>query len=303
MNETQLLREALIAALEWIDAVPKDLPLPAMPGFDRDDVDALLALSHPTAAEQPQAPEQGVVAWQFFDKGQWHNGDDRIKDHRQNTEAAGYPVRNLFATPPAPKLGPNLAHRHPKRSAEWMQEIAELEDAAGGVFAAGALASKLEPMTDEQARHMAIGASIECAARDLPHGYELQVIVERGAGYATVTCPEVDIIAPTFDGDHSLAEQVDGCIDAAKRHEATHGNWKRDNQATQDLISLGSEKLAMLSVIEKWTDEQCQQAEAWASARHFRASDNAASVPEMPPHVAALPERARGAWDTDLSHM
>ena len=80
-------------------------------------------------------------------------------------------------------------------------------------------------------------------------------------------------------------------------------NWKRDDQATQDLISLGSDKLAMLSVIAKWTDEQCQQAEAWASARHFRASDNAVRVPEMPPHVAALPERAYGVYDADFSHL
>lgn len=38
------MAEALEAALAWIDAVPADTPLPAMPGFDRDDVDAALAL-------------------------------------------------------------------------------------------------------------------------------------------------------------------------------------------------------------------------------------------------------------------
>lgn len=36
------LRKALAQALEWIDAVPRDTPLPAMPGFDRDYVDELL---------------------------------------------------------------------------------------------------------------------------------------------------------------------------------------------------------------------------------------------------------------------
>lgn len=36
------LQDYLEAALEWIDAVPKDTPLPAMPGFDRDYVDWLL---------------------------------------------------------------------------------------------------------------------------------------------------------------------------------------------------------------------------------------------------------------------
>ena len=36
------LREALTVALEWIDAVPQDTPLPSMPGFDRDWVDSLI---------------------------------------------------------------------------------------------------------------------------------------------------------------------------------------------------------------------------------------------------------------------
>lgn len=36
------LKEALSAALDWIDAVPDDTVLPAMPGFDRDWVDYLL---------------------------------------------------------------------------------------------------------------------------------------------------------------------------------------------------------------------------------------------------------------------
>lgn len=36
------LIEALSAALDWIDSVPDETVLPAMPGFDRDEVDALL---------------------------------------------------------------------------------------------------------------------------------------------------------------------------------------------------------------------------------------------------------------------
>jgi len=37
------LVEALNMTLEWIDAVPMDTVLPAMPGFDRDYVDSILA--------------------------------------------------------------------------------------------------------------------------------------------------------------------------------------------------------------------------------------------------------------------
>lgn len=35
------LCEALEACLDWIDAVPIDTPLPAMPGFDRDWVESI----------------------------------------------------------------------------------------------------------------------------------------------------------------------------------------------------------------------------------------------------------------------
>ncbi|UNE46497.1 hypothetical protein IHE77_13905 [Serratia ureilytica] len=37
------LLEALQASLEWIDAVPQDVQLPTMPGFDRDWVDGIIA--------------------------------------------------------------------------------------------------------------------------------------------------------------------------------------------------------------------------------------------------------------------
>lgn len=41
-NLQKSLLDALLAALEYIDALPKDLVLPAMPGFDRDWVDNIL---------------------------------------------------------------------------------------------------------------------------------------------------------------------------------------------------------------------------------------------------------------------
>lgn len=42
------LLEAILLAIDWIDAVPKDAALPPMPGFDRDYVDSIIA----TAKEQ-----------------------------------------------------------------------------------------------------------------------------------------------------------------------------------------------------------------------------------------------------------
>lgn len=47
-----LLQDYLRAALDWIDAVPKEVAdrLPAMPGFDRDEAESLLA---PAGAPSP----------------------------------------------------------------------------------------------------------------------------------------------------------------------------------------------------------------------------------------------------------
>lgn len=42
MDTNKALLEALVAALEWIDAVPSDTLLPVMPGFDRDEVNELI---------------------------------------------------------------------------------------------------------------------------------------------------------------------------------------------------------------------------------------------------------------------
>lgn len=41
------LRKALTCAIEYIDAIPKDVALPTMPGFDRDWVNDLLAKTSP----------------------------------------------------------------------------------------------------------------------------------------------------------------------------------------------------------------------------------------------------------------
>ena len=51
-----------------------------------------------TAAQHQGEP----VAWQFYQDGKWWNGDDRIKDHRKNTENSGYKTRELYAEQPEP---------------------------------------------------------------------------------------------------------------------------------------------------------------------------------------------------------
>jgi hypothetical protein len=42
LEHEESLKQALRWALDWIDAVPDDVMLPGMPGFDRDYVNGLL---------------------------------------------------------------------------------------------------------------------------------------------------------------------------------------------------------------------------------------------------------------------
>lgn len=50
------LREALQWALEYIDAIPADAVLPAMPGFDRDYVDGLIQAAKAEEEAENAAP-------------------------------------------------------------------------------------------------------------------------------------------------------------------------------------------------------------------------------------------------------
>lgn len=74
--------------------------------------------------------------------------------------------------------------------------------------------------------------------------------------------------------------------------------WARDNGLTYDLLSLCGGHGVDESDVATWTDEQCRQAEEWASREHLSASDNdeVGRIP-MPAHVAAHPPKPRdGLW-------
>ena len=53
-----------------------------------------------SATEAARGGEKSGV-WQFFQDGEWHVGMNQL-NHRENTEAAGYLVRDLYTHPPAP---------------------------------------------------------------------------------------------------------------------------------------------------------------------------------------------------------
>jgi hypothetical protein len=60
-----------------------------------------------------------------------------------------------------------------------------------------------------------LDAVMNAAAGMLPDGYEVRVCVERHAGWVELLNDEADNVAPTFDGDHTLSEQVVICVQKA----------------------------------------------------------------------------------------
>lgn len=67
------------------------------------------------------------VAWQFYEDGEWHSGDRKIAGYRRNTEAAGIPVRDLFALPclPAKAQVPEFLLEMSKQMRELIEKEAE----------------------------------------------------------------------------------------------------------------------------------------------------------------------------------
>lgn len=90
------------------------------------------------------APEtqMEVVGWQFHQDGKWRNGDDRIKDHKKNTQEAGFRVRDVYAAPqPAEQrnapdtalveafdAGRRAAQAETRRLRDWIKETSRQFD-------------------------------------------------------------------------------------------------------------------------------------------------------------------------------
>lgn len=70
-------------------------------------------------------------------------------------------------------------------------------------------------------------------------------------------------------------------------------DWVRHDWRTLDALLLVGGHMVTADVVATWSDEQCREAEEWAIALHYLASDNDdVVVPPMPVHVAAHPEVA-----------
>lgn len=57
----KLALEAHLALREWINAVPNDTPLPAMPGIDGDWLDEVASTIREALAEQPAQPQVPTI--------------------------------------------------------------------------------------------------------------------------------------------------------------------------------------------------------------------------------------------------
>jgi hypothetical protein len=67
--------------------------------------------------------------------------------------------------------------------------------------------------------------------------------------------------------------------------------WERNDQGTYMLLCLVGGHSVTPEAISAWSDEECQQAEAWAGACHLHASDHDdVVVPPMPEHVRKYPQ-------------
>lgn len=95
-----------------------------------------------------------------------------------------------------------------------------------------------------------------------------------------------DLLKHTNPADQVL------CVATVHEVAAEEQPWMRDNERTLLLLLLCGGHDVTEEVISGWTDEQCQQAEDWASREHLAASDNddVERVP-MPPHVRAHPPK------------
>lgn len=62
---------------------------------------------------------------------------------------------------------------------------------------------------------MTLRDSIEKAAEDLPHGYQIQLGVEKDAAWLDLICPD-GVVRPLNDADLSLDDQVLAGIQTAR---------------------------------------------------------------------------------------
>jgi hypothetical protein len=85
--------EAMKQALEALEAITIKGRVPPT-GIAFSKAKAALAACEQTLAA-PVQPEQEPCGWQFYQNDRWNNGME-TNNHRENTEDAGIPTRNVY---------------------------------------------------------------------------------------------------------------------------------------------------------------------------------------------------------------
>lgn len=120
-TENRSTDQEKVSQLEMAHVVRASLQVPGMPVLTSNQCYLLAQVLNKNLAPAQQG-ESEPVGWQFYQQGRWWNGDDRIKDHRKNTEEAGIPTRDVFV---------ELTGEYHADCSNLLAEVAELRAQAG----------------------------------------------------------------------------------------------------------------------------------------------------------------------------
>ena len=104
-----------------------------------------------------------------------------------------------------------------------------------------------------------------------------------------VSAPNGMLIGAFIQQADSLRKLIGMAREAAADDDTAQActEWTRDEERTYDTLLLVGGYDVPRAAILSWSDEECEQAEEWATAVHFRASDNDdVVVPPVPSWVA-----------------
>lgn len=146
------------------------------------------------------------VGWQFYQVGKWWHGDDLIKDHRKNTEEAGYLTRDVYAAPPPTEHKP-------------CPDVTKLSREALGELIKG-MAVSVDVSTGESdfgSRYFGVVDEVQWNANER-HGMML-LVQEPEANFATPVSPDVAGLVEAL-------EWLRGAINATPENDKDHvGTW------------------------------------------------------------------------------
>lgn len=142
IKEIDNLKLRIESLMGRVDAVESTAPTPFAYNAACKALDKHRARADAAEAEiaRRDAAAGEPVAWQFYDDGSWHNGSNH-NNHRENTEKAGYRIRELFPAAAPAVLPPEKPVNTDLSRTDIMKNIA-YNQALNDVKALGAQSQK-----------------------------------------------------------------------------------------------------------------------------------------------------------------